>query len=74
MHQYSPGTPASSTTKTGRHDIAEILMKVTLNTKNSNHSIRKAWSWTCVCAVFDDDSTLYTLYAISKFPRKREGV
>jgi hypothetical protein len=27
-------TPASSTTKTGRHDIAEILLKVTLNTIN----------------------------------------
>jgi hypothetical protein len=27
---FSPGTPASSTTKTVRHDIAEIL----LNTKN----------------------------------------
>jgi hypothetical protein len=24
----SPGTPGSSTTKTGRHDIAEILLKV----------------------------------------------
>jgi hypothetical protein len=24
----------SSTTKTGRHDIAEILLKVALNTKN----------------------------------------
>jgi hypothetical protein len=31
---FSPGTPASSTTKTGRHDIAEILLKVVLNTKN----------------------------------------
>ena len=30
---FSPGTPASSTTKTGRHDIAEILLKVELNTK-----------------------------------------
>jgi len=28
------GTPASSTTKTGRHDIAEILLKVVLNTIN----------------------------------------
>jgi hypothetical protein len=28
-------SPASSTTKTGRHDIAEILLKVVLNTKNS---------------------------------------
>jgi hypothetical protein len=31
---FSPGTPTSSTTKTGRHDIAEILLKVALNTKN----------------------------------------
>jgi hypothetical protein len=31
---FSPGTPASSTTKTGRHDIAEILLKVVLNTKH----------------------------------------
>jgi hypothetical protein len=27
---FSPGIPASSTTKTGRHDIAEILLKVVL--------------------------------------------
>jgi hypothetical protein len=27
---FSPGIPASSTTKTGRHDIAEILLKVAL--------------------------------------------
>jgi hypothetical protein len=31
---FSPGTPASSTTKTGRHEIAEILLKMALNTKN----------------------------------------
>jgi hypothetical protein len=31
---FSSGTLASSTTKTGRHDIAEILLKVALNTKN----------------------------------------
>jgi len=30
------GTPASSTTKTGRHDIAELLLKVALNTKNQS--------------------------------------
>ena len=28
-------SPAFSTTKTGRHDIAEILLKVALNTKKS---------------------------------------
>jgi hypothetical protein len=33
---FSPGTLASSTTKTGRHDIAEILLKVALNTKKSS--------------------------------------
>jgi hypothetical protein len=33
---FSPGTPASSTTKTDRHDIAEILLKVALNTKNQS--------------------------------------
>jgi hypothetical protein len=27
---FSPVTPASSTTKTGGHDIVEILMKVAL--------------------------------------------
>ena len=38
---FSPGTPASPTTKTGRHDIAEILLKVVLNKiKNPNSCIR----------------------------------
>jgi hypothetical protein len=35
---FSPGTPASSTTKIGRHDIAEILLKVALNTTNQIES------------------------------------
>jgi hypothetical protein len=38
---FSPDTLASSTTKTGRHDITEIFLKVALNTKKikikSNH-------------------------------------
>jgi hypothetical protein len=34
--RFSPGTPASFTTKTGRHDIAEILLKVALK-----HKIRR---------------------------------
>ena len=29
---FSPGTPISSTNKTDRHDLTEILLKVTLNT------------------------------------------
>jgi hypothetical protein len=31
---FSLGTPASSTTKTGRHDIAEIVLKVVLSTND----------------------------------------
>jgi hypothetical protein len=33
---FSPGPPVSSTKKTGRHDIAEILLKVALNTIKPN--------------------------------------
>jgi hypothetical protein len=36
---FSPGIPASSTTKTGRHDIAEILLKVALKHQKSNQPI-----------------------------------
>jgi hypothetical protein len=31
VRRFSPDTPASSTTKTGRYDIAEILLKAALN-------------------------------------------
>ena len=44
---FSPGTPASSTTTTGRNDIAEILLKVALSTFESNelHTyITENWS------------------------------
>ena len=37
----SPGTPASSTTNTGRHDIAEILLKVALKHQKSNKKINQ---------------------------------
>jgi hypothetical protein len=39
---FSPGTPDSSTTKAGRHGIAEILLKMALNTKNLNiHQVKR---------------------------------
>ena len=47
---FSPGTSASSTTKTGRHDIAEILMKVALNTKNQSIN-RMVVGITTTCAI-----------------------
>ena len=36
---FSPGTLASSTPKTGRHDITEILLIVALKHQTSNQSI-----------------------------------
>jgi hypothetical protein len=39
VRRFSPGTPPSSTNKTCRHDIAEILLKVALSTKQSNQTI-----------------------------------
>jgi hypothetical protein len=39
---FSPSTPASSTTKTGRHDIAEILLKAAIN---NNHDT------TIICSI-----------------------
>jgi hypothetical protein len=38
---FSPGTPASYTTKTGRHDIAEISLKVALSTINQIKSLMR---------------------------------
>jgi hypothetical protein len=38
-------SPASSNTKTGRHDIAEILLKNAFNTKKSN---RFCYGWSLV--------------------------
>jgi hypothetical protein len=35
---FSLGTPASSTTKTGHHDVAEILLKVALKHKEKKSS------------------------------------
>ena len=37
-------SPASSTTKTNRHDIAEILLKVALNTKNKKIKLENNYS------------------------------
>ena len=58
---FSPGTLASSTTKTGRHYVAEILLKVALNTKTqikSNHTYLLKWLYharrvrrSCICVL-----------------------
>jgi hypothetical protein len=47
--EFFLGTPVSSTNKTDRHDIAEILLKVALNTINLNlllhHQLLKVVCW-----------------------------
>jgi len=45
---FSPGTPASSTTETDRHNIAEILLKVELNTKNQIKSSSTTILYWCI--------------------------
>jgi hypothetical protein len=47
---FSPGTPASSTTKTGRHDIADILLKEALKHQKSNQT--NLFKWKRICAGF----------------------
>jgi hypothetical protein len=41
---FSLDTPASSITKTARHDIAEILLKVALKHQKSNHKNHRPWA------------------------------
>jgi hypothetical protein len=42
---FSPGTLASSTTKTGHHDIAEILLKVALKHQKSKSKSENIYSY-----------------------------
>jgi hypothetical protein len=61
---FSPGTLASSTTTTGRHDIAEILLKMALSTNNQsiNHIVSEGCS--TICGFFRTTSyQLHTSYS-----------
>jgi hypothetical protein len=62
---FSPGTPAYSTTKTGRHDIAEILLKVALNTKISNQ-IKSTIQDGCYCQKMEISLIPYCCFIISQ--------
>jgi hypothetical protein len=56
---FSPGTPSSSTTKTGCHDKAEILLKVALKHQKSNQSNQIIY---CIILVLYIDYTILVLY------------
>ena len=50
---FSPGTPVSSTDKSDRHDITEILLKVALNTINqTNQNCIRSGKGCQVCTIF----------------------
>ena len=64
---FSPGTPASSTTKTGRHGIVEILLKVALNTINhikSDHLqlLEKGCTWQLKMVIAEQVSQISIWY------------
>jgi hypothetical protein len=48
---YYPGTPVSSTNKTDRHDIIELLLKMTLNT------IERYRNWPCMSYKWNEVQT-----------------
>ena len=59
---FSPGAPVSSTNKTDRHDIAEILLKVALNTITLTLSRTQISPQLILCFnILDDDSDLPSL-------------
>jgi hypothetical protein len=74
---FSPGPPVSSTNKTDRHDITEILLKVALNTiKQTNKKIHlhfsceKTFKYMC-----NNSNTWHSLYfiLISIFQENMDG-
>jgi hypothetical protein len=63
---FSPGTLASCTTKTGRHDIAEILLKVSLRHKKSNQiksSLINHCKYVCI-----ENSLFFVMYKDGREP------
>jgi hypothetical protein len=64
---FSPGTLISSTNKTDRHDITEILLKVALNTIKQPKQLKitiqsiNQWTWTKKSQVLHAQSNIYTM-------------
>ena len=62
---FSPGTPDSSTTKTGRHDIAEILLKVALKHQNQ---IKSKYMYTTRC-IYTAPKKKYVIFVVLLIPK-----
>jgi hypothetical protein len=60
---FSPDTPASSVTKSGRHDIAEMLLKVALNIKiQSISAVDRGFEPKTIKLVFASTSIKHTVF------------
>ena len=59
---FSLGTPVSSTNKTDRHDITEILLKVALNTINQPVFRDRMSEWVIVWLLFNVIWAIFQLY------------
>ena len=59
---FSPGTPDSSTNKSDRHDIAEILLKVTLNTINQTKPSIKWQHWGLPLMIINNETVLFVIF------------
>ena len=84
------GTPVSSTNKTDRHDITEILLKVALNTititplmckkippwrpLTSSHSLQRNVANVCVECVNNDNSNMTSFRFVDKRAIYRFGI
>ena len=51
---FFPGSPVSSTNKTDRHDISEILLKVALNTIAITQTRIRIVIWLKQCGFFSE--------------------
>ena len=64
---FSLCTPASSTTKTGCHDIAKILLKVELNTINQSVNLTKTPCYYCFNNYLSTFTVLFYLITTNVF-------
>ena len=74
---FSPNTPVSSTNKTDRHDIAEILLKLALDTTTfpniNNLVFGEVYNYTTICdqVCFND---MCQVSGFHRFPNRFCGV
>ena len=70
---FSSDTPASSTTKTGHHDIVEILMKAALNPKIHSNSFTTSVSSHLRDVVPRNGGTTFYIYTPREMVEQKGG-